>query len=46
MLVLNKEHNRDNGTFLYAGSEESNAIDSNPDFSHAFLKQGIAFESI
>ena len=45
-ILFNRYQNRNNGTFLYAGPEESNAIDSNPDFSNAFIKQGGAFESL
>ena len=45
-VLFNRYQNRDNGTFLYAGPGESDAIDSNPDFSNAFTKQGGAFESL
>jgi FG-GAP repeat len=38
--------NRDNNTFLYAGPEETAAINSDPNLSAVFLDQGIAFESL
>ena len=43
---FNRFQNRANNTFLFAGPEETAAINSDPNFSAAFLDQGGAFESI
>lgn len=43
---FNRFQNTQNGTFLYAGEAESNAINSDPNFSNLFINQGIAFESL
>ncbi|MDJ0534574.1 MAG: hypothetical protein QNJ70_19180, partial [Xenococcaceae cyanobacterium MO_207.B15] len=42
---FNRFQNRANNTFLFVGPEETEAINSNPDFSAAFLNQGGAFEA-
>ncbi len=43
--AFNRFQNRANNTFLYAGPQETEAINSNPDFSAAFFDQGGAFEA-
>ena len=43
---FNRFQNRANNSFLFAGPEETAAINSDPNFSAAFLDQGGAFESI
>nr|MDJ0746211.1 hypothetical protein [Xenococcaceae cyanobacterium MO_167.B27] len=43
---FNRFQNRANNTFLFAGPEETAAINSDPNFSGAFQDQGGAFESI
>ena len=42
---FNRFQNRENNTFLFAGKEETEAINSNPDFSAVFFDQGGAFEA-
>ncbi|MDJ0742850.1 MAG: hypothetical protein QNJ32_05755, partial [Xenococcaceae cyanobacterium MO_167.B27] len=42
---FNRFQNRTNNTFLFAGPGETEAINSNPDLSAAFLDQGGAFEA-
>ena len=44
-IEFHRFQNIDNNTFLFAGSEETNAILNNPNLSGAFTHQGIAFES-
>jgi hypothetical protein len=43
---FNRYQNTDNGTFLYAGAAESDAINNNPDLSNIFVNQGGAFNSL
>ncbi|MDJ0532980.1 MAG: S8 family serine peptidase [Xenococcaceae cyanobacterium MO_207.B15] len=43
--AFNRFQNRANNTFLYAGPQETEAINTNPDFSAAFFDQGGAFEA-
>lgn len=43
---FNRFQNNQNGTFLYAGPGETEAIENNPDFSGLFTNQGNAFESL
>jgi hypothetical protein len=38
--------NTQNNTFLYAGPEETQAIENDPDLSNLFTNQGVAFESL
>ena len=38
--------NTQNGTFLYAGSAEADAIAANPNLSSLFTSQGVAFRSL
>ncbi len=45
-IEFNRFQNSQNGTFLYAGSSESIAINGNPNLSSIFIDQGTAFESI
>ncbi len=42
---FNRFQNRENNTFLFAGSEETAAINSDPNLSAVFLDQGGAFEA-
>ena len=44
-VEFNRFQNRDNNTFLFAGPEETTAINSNPNLSAIFLDQGVAFEA-
>ena len=44
--VFTRYQNINNGTYLYAGSEETIAIDNNPDFANIFTKEGSAFGSL
>nr|MDJ0536445.1 hypothetical protein [Xenococcaceae cyanobacterium MO_207.B15] len=43
---FNRYKNTQNGGFLLAGPEESDAIEANPDLSNVFLLEGGAFESL
>lgn len=43
---FNRFQNTQNNTFLYAGLEETVAIESNRDLSNLFINQGGAFESV
>ena len=43
---FNRFQNRQNGTFLYAGEEETNAIEEDSNLSSTFINQGVAFNSI
>ena len=43
---FNRFQNNENNTFLFAGPEESAAIESDPNLSGLFTNQGVAFESI
>jgi subtilisin-like proprotein convertase family protein len=43
---FNRFQNTENGTFLYAGAEETEAIENDPDLSDLFTNQGVAFESL
>lgn len=43
---FNRFQNRANNTFLFAGPDETAAINNNPDLSGAFRDQGPAFESL
>jgi hypothetical protein len=45
-IVFNRFQNNQNGTFLYAGSEETEAIENDPNLSSLFTNQGIAFKSL
>ncbi len=43
--AFNRFQNRENNTFLFAGPDETAAINSDPNLSAAFLDQGGAFEA-
>ncbi|MDJ0743379.1 MAG: cohesin domain-containing protein [Xenococcaceae cyanobacterium MO_167.B27] len=43
---FNRFQNRANNTFLYAGPDETAAINNDPNFSAVFFDQGAAFESL
>ena len=43
---FNRFQNLQNGTFLYAGSAETEAIESNPNLADLFDNQGNAFKSL
>jgi Tol biopolymer transport system component len=45
-VPFNRYQNTENSTFLYAGAEESNVIDNNPDLANIFTSQGAAFNSL
>jgi hypothetical protein len=45
-VEFNRFQNTQNGTFLYAGPEESAAIENDPNLSSLFINQGAAFESL
>lgn len=45
-IEFNRFQNQENGTFLYAGSEESNAIKNDLNLSNIFNDQGVAFKSL
>ncbi|MEM9275114.1 MAG: hypothetical protein AAGA80_19435 [Cyanobacteria bacterium P01_F01_bin.143] len=45
-VEFNRFQNSQNGTFLYAGPAETNAINANPNLSNLFVNQGVAFESL
>ena len=44
--AFNRFQNLQNGTFLYAGPEETIGINSNPSLSSIFVDQGVAFKSL
>jgi hypothetical protein len=44
--AFNRFQNNQNGTFLYAGAEETEAIESDPNLSSLFTNQGVAFKSL
>ena len=44
-VEFNRFQNRDNNTFLFAGPDETAAINSNPSLSAIFIDQGVAFEA-
>jgi hypothetical protein len=43
---FNRFQNTENGTFLYAGEAETEAIENDPNLSSLFTNQGVAFESL
>ena len=43
---FNRFRNNSNGTYLFAGPEETAAIESDPNLSSAFTNEGVAFESL
>ena len=45
-IGFNRFQNTQNGTFLYASTAETDAIESNPNLSNLFNNQGNAFESL
>lgn len=45
-VEFNRFQNTQNGTFLYAGPDETEAIESDPNLSNLFVNQGVAFESL
>jgi hypothetical protein len=45
-VEFNRFQNTENGTFLYAGPDETEAIESDPNLSNLFVNQGVAFESL
>jgi hypothetical protein len=45
-IEFNRFQNLQNGTFLYAGPEETENIESNPDLLNVFYNQGFAFGSL
>lgn len=45
-VEFNRFQNTQNNTFLYAGPEETEAIQNDPNLSNLFTNQGIAFESL
>ena len=44
--VFNRFQNKQNGTFLYAGGGEIDAIENNPDLANLFENQDVAFRSL
>ena len=44
--TFNRFQNLQNGTFLYAGPGETEAIDNDPNLSNVFVNQGVAFKSL
>jgi hypothetical protein len=45
-VEFNRFQNTQNNTFLYAGPEETQAIENDPNLSNLFTNQGVAFESL
>ena len=45
-IEFNRFRNNNNGTYLFAGPPETEAIDNDPDLSAIFTNEGIAFESL
>jgi hypothetical protein len=45
-VEFNRFQNNQNNTFLYAGPEETQTIENDPNLSSLFINQGIAFESL
>ena len=45
-VEFNRFQNSQNGTFLYAGPGETNAINADPNLSNLFVNQGVAFDSL
>jgi hypothetical protein len=45
-VEFNRFQNTQNNTFLYAGPDESAAIESDPNLSNLFTNQGVAFDSL
>jgi predicted outer membrane repeat protein len=45
-VEFNRFQNQENGTFLYAGPDETAAIENDPNLSSLFINQGVAFESL
>ena len=43
---FNRFRNNNNGTYLFAGPEETAAINNDPNLSATFTDQGVAFESL
>lgn len=44
--TINRLQNTENGTYLYAGEAETEAIESDPSLSNLFTNQGLAFKSL
>ena len=44
--AFNRFQNNNNGTYLFAGPEETRAINNDPNLSAIFTDQGVAFESL
>ncbi len=44
--TFNRFQNTQNGTYLYAGESETEAINNNPNLSDLFVNQGVAFKSL
>jgi hypothetical protein len=45
-VEFNRFQNTQNNTFLYAGPEETETIENDPNLSSLFINQGVAFESL
>lgn len=45
-IEFNRFQNTQNNTFLYAGPDETQAIENDPNLSNLFNNQGVAFESL
>lgn len=45
-IAFNRFQNRQNGTYLYAGEGETEAIESNSNLDNIFENQGVAFSSL
>ena len=45
-IEFHRFQNNNNGTYLFAGPQETAAINADPDLSATFTDQGIAFESL
>lgn len=45
-VEFHRFQNRENGTFLFAAPEETEAINSDADLSSIFIDQGVAFEAL
>lgn len=43
---FNRFQNLENNTYLFTGSEETAAIESDPNLLEVFFNQGFAFESL
>ena len=45
-VEFNRFQNTENGTFLYAGPDETEAIENDSNLSNLFVNQGVAFASL